>query len=256
MKENQKNYRLIPDGDTRCVWMSAGILSYQLCNRSFDCDACPLDAAMKQHFPRPESGETEDSRQLPSEMSTPPGVSELRHDCRYTQTHFWVRSLSERRYRVGIEAGLAQALTIPKTIILPEIGENLTQSQPCLWFILDETTVPLCAFAGGTVTERNSLLGDRPYKVYYHPYDQGWLFEFTMTGDLRPKMLSAQVARHLYDDHQQIFKEKLQIALQGSTVGMTLQDGGQLLQNLPSMLGPKRYFDLLRDSFLKEKKRK
>jgi hypothetical protein len=30
--------------------MAAGILSYQLCEREFDCDQCPLDKAMRMHI--------------------------------------------------------------------------------------------------------------------------------------------------------------------------------------------------------------
>lgn len=36
--------------EQRCVWMAAGILSYQLCEREFDCDQCPLDKAMRMHI--------------------------------------------------------------------------------------------------------------------------------------------------------------------------------------------------------------
>ncbi len=41
--------RLAPKKN-RCVWMEAGILSYLLCDREFDCDRCPLDEAMRSHF--------------------------------------------------------------------------------------------------------------------------------------------------------------------------------------------------------------
>jgi hypothetical protein len=30
-----------------CVWMEAGVLRYWLCNHDFDCDNCPLDAALR-----------------------------------------------------------------------------------------------------------------------------------------------------------------------------------------------------------------
>jgi hypothetical protein len=45
-----------PDGGCReaagssaqCVWMLAGVVSYRLCNRAFDCDHCPLDRALRE----------------------------------------------------------------------------------------------------------------------------------------------------------------------------------------------------------------
>ena len=195
MNENQKNYKIIPEGDSRCVWMSAGILSYQLCNRLFDCDACPLDIAMRQHFQRPEDEEEQTAPQTGQQDEE----NELRDGYNYTATHFWVKSISNSLYRVGIEPGLSRALFVPKTIVLPAAGETIQESQPCLWFVLGENTVPLTACADGVVVTQNVLLPERPYKVYYHPYDQGWLFDMKL--DLKaggPQFLSASTARKVF----------------------------------------------------------
>lgn len=32
---------------TQCVWMQAGVVGYKLCDRGFDCDLCPFDAALR-----------------------------------------------------------------------------------------------------------------------------------------------------------------------------------------------------------------
>jgi hypothetical protein len=32
---------------TQCVWMQAGVVGYKLCDREFDCDRCPFDAALR-----------------------------------------------------------------------------------------------------------------------------------------------------------------------------------------------------------------
>jgi hypothetical protein len=34
--------------DQACVWMAAGVLRFWLCDRGFDCDRCPLDAALRR----------------------------------------------------------------------------------------------------------------------------------------------------------------------------------------------------------------
>lgn len=36
-----------------CIWMSAGLLSYRLCDREYDCEHCPLDAALRGAPPPP-----------------------------------------------------------------------------------------------------------------------------------------------------------------------------------------------------------
>lgn len=32
----------------RCIWMTAGVVSYKLCPLQFECDNCEFDAAMRQ----------------------------------------------------------------------------------------------------------------------------------------------------------------------------------------------------------------
>jgi hypothetical protein len=38
-------FPIIPPEEKRCVWMSAGIVPYQLCNRKCDCTDCDIDDA-------------------------------------------------------------------------------------------------------------------------------------------------------------------------------------------------------------------
>jgi len=249
MNEQQKSYQIIPEGESRCVWMSAGILNYQLCNRKFDCDACPLDIAIRQHFQPPG---TERRQETPAAQQDKEETT-LREQYGYTTTHFWVKSISGSLYRVGIEPGLARTLMIPRTVVLPSTGEIIKASQPCLWFVLDEKTLPFNAFSDGIVATQNSLLAERPYKIYYHPYDQGWLFDMKLGKSTPPpKFLTASRAQDLYAQDQQIFRDRISEAIQTTSAGLTLPDGGQLLQALPAMLGPKRYFDIVWEVFLKK----
>lgn len=34
-----------------CVWMSAGLVAYKLCDRGFECESCPFDQAMRGALP-------------------------------------------------------------------------------------------------------------------------------------------------------------------------------------------------------------
>jgi hypothetical protein len=34
-------------GGAECVWMQAGVVSYKLCDRRFDCERCPFDMAIR-----------------------------------------------------------------------------------------------------------------------------------------------------------------------------------------------------------------
>ena len=54
--ESSSSYPVSPP-EQRCVWMSAGILTYQLCDRGFDCANCPLDKAMRNMVKESEGGD-------------------------------------------------------------------------------------------------------------------------------------------------------------------------------------------------------
>jgi glycine cleavage system H protein len=241
MSTDQKNYKMIPEGESRCVWMGAGIVSYQLCDRSFDCDHCPLDAALRQHFSpakgAPESVTAASTDKLPDEL-------------RYTASHFWVRPLGPSFYRVGVEQSLAKALLIPRAVILPDAGEQIRTSSPCLWFVLNETTLPVQAMFDGVVICRNESLTDRPYKIYFHPFDQGWLFDIKVSSTAPMPFMNASSAQRLYAADQTLFRDHLLGTLQSDSIGMTLADGGQMLQNVSSIIGPKRYYRLVGEIFL------
>jgi glycine cleavage system H protein len=248
MSTDQKNYKMIPEGESRCVWMGAGIVSYQLCDRSFDCDHCPLDAALRQHFSA--------AKDNPASAGVAAAAGRLPDDLRYTASHFWLRSLGPSFYRVGIEQSLANALLIPRAIILPDAGEQIRKATPFLWFVLENTTLPVQAMFDGLVLHRNDSLTDRPYKVYFHPFDQGWLFDIKVSSTPPIPFLNAADAQRLYATDQTLFRDQLMVTLQSESIGTTLADGGQMLQNVSSIIGPKRYYQLIGEIFLNKKAQK
>ncbi|MDO9349920.1 MAG: hypothetical protein Q7U55_01625, partial [Deltaproteobacteria bacterium] len=41
--QKEESYQLIPKKELKCVWMTAGLLSYKLCKYDLQCEKCPLD---------------------------------------------------------------------------------------------------------------------------------------------------------------------------------------------------------------------
>jgi len=38
---------VMPPGLLPCVWMSAGLVAFKLCDREGECESCPFDQAMR-----------------------------------------------------------------------------------------------------------------------------------------------------------------------------------------------------------------
>lgn len=242
MTSQSNKCHIIPPDELRCIWMSAGILSYQLCDRQFDCDHCPLDAAMRKRYPRLES--------LPHADPLPGSSLEgLRNDRSYSPNHCWVKDIHDNVVRVGIEPGLGMALLGPKTIVLPAEGQRVSRGQTCLWIVMEGGTLPFASPLNGVIRDTNRQLAEKPHLLRVHPLDHGWLFDLELEDPSKsPDLMTVEQADPKYGQDKAAFASLLANAFEHgrSEVGITLADGGQQLQSVADMLGPSKYFALLR----------
>ena len=246
--------RVVAPDDPICVWMSASILSYQLCERNFDCDACPLDAAMRKHFARP--GQAETGRAGSAWVgAAPAGLPAGRG---YASNHTWVEAIGQTPkehvvVRVGVEPGLAAALLTPRTLVLPAAGERLHQGRTHFWVVTEGGTFPVASPLDGVVLAVNADLGQNPHTMVDSPLEAGWVMdvdacEYELE---QARLMQAEEAREKWAVTAVEFRDRLAAALcaQEPGVGPTLADGGAPLLRLSDMLGAARYFAILRRSF-------
>ncbi len=239
---------VIPPGELRCVWMAAGILSYQLCELEFVCEKCPLDLALRQRFA---SREAILGCKTPSPLAKVP--EEQHEGMLYSRKHVWGRSEGANRIRIGIEQGFVSVLLSPKAVVLPALGQHIVRNKVCSWIVIEGGTVPIISPVGGKVIAINTQLAENPHTLCLSPLGQGWLFELSVDAvvagesDLFP---ASEVAR-VYADDERRFKAMTAAELMkgASSVGLTLADGGRALDNILEMLGPVKYFRLVRNVY-------
>ena len=243
---------VVPPDENKCVWMTAGILSYQLCEREFECEGCPLEAAIHMHFSRPAPGAGQPERQPAEEPAALPG------DRSYSPNHCWVRTLGRtperhRMARVGLEPGLVEALMMPKAVVLPSTGERLKRRRAHLWVVTEGGTFAVTAPTDGVVTATNANLTQRPHTLSSSPLEEGWLFEVDVCeNEIKAgELMDPEAARARFFEDQGRFQTCLADALRDDRprVGATLADGGVPLRRVSEMLGATRYFALLRQTF-------
>jgi glycine cleavage system H protein len=245
-----RKYHVVPPDEQSCVWMAAGILSYQLCDRMLECDGCPLDQAIRRQFFAPASpGLTRDEPGRPAPEATEP----LRVEFRYSLNHCWVRERNDKILLVGIEPGLGSILLTPKAIVFPSAGQALRAGQTCLWIVMEGGTLPLQCPVSGRVVAVNTALEQNPHLLHQKPFDQAWLYELKPESSIleAPHLMNMDEARRKYSADQNRLTAMLSAALHGlrSTVGTALPDGGRRQQSIADMLGPGRYFSLIRQVF-------
>jgi glycine cleavage system H protein len=246
--DDQKLFHVIPPQESKCVWMTAGILSYQLCDRAFDCEQCPLDIALRQRFTQHQPKVNRD-KVVPQAK----GVEEASIGVLFGRKHLWVKRRGENKVRLGIEPGMASVLVSPMAIVLPALGAEIARNKACSWIVLGGGTLPMISPITGQVVATNSMLAEHPHAVCASPLDEGWLFELSVVesdiedADVLP---TADVARVYADDESQLrhmlSAEPQKPEGEGAHVVM---DHRRAIERLSEKLGPTEYLKILRNSY-------
>lgn len=234
--------------DNRCVWMEAGILSYLLCDREFECDHCPLDEAMRSHFSGDAKRPVPRSLREADDRARQPQSAPL-----YTPAHLKVAFLDGRRCRLFIEPGVARLLPPVRSVVLPRRGEHISPDGFCCWLIFEGGTLPVKLPFGATAGDGNPQLAERPHLVNGPASDDGWLFDFEPEDRTAASktLLGLPDAASKYDADQELFRSLVMECLhpEGAGVGQTFQDGGRFVDDLATLIGPVKYLGILRRVF-------
>jgi len=204
---------------------------------------------MNRRIPEPVSSKEEaiPSPAWNSEQELP------REGYRYSSNHWWTRKTDSGFIRVGIGADLAAALPAIKSVVFPSLRQRLVRGQTCVWIVMEGGTLPLEAPMEGVVRAVNHDLIEKPHLLSRQPFTDGWLCELQVDdADVETAVLmTADEARPRYATDRGRFLSSLARIMRGkrSAVGVTIADGGERQQHLWDMLGPSRYFTMLRQTF-------
>jgi glycine cleavage system H protein len=236
-----KDCHMIPDKEQPCVWMSAGLIAYKLCNRDYRCEECLFDRVMRNEAV-PDAGPA---------AGGPAGAPPLQAQGAlfYHQNHCWAQVESPDEVRIGINAILAALVSQVKTVVLPNAGDAVAQGQCFAHIIQPRHVVPLISPLTGTVLETNGALKSGPELIISDPWDSGWLVTIrpdTLEQDLRT-LLCGRTAIEWYQKREQ------EAALAGvlfpdhdrAAIGPTLQDGGERIAGPADTLTSEQYYQII-----------
>ncbi len=235
------------DRDQRCIWMTAGLISYRLCDRDFDCQSCLFDAAM-----RGEAG-AETLRRLGRDALKPPPWR-FPDDRRYAPGHSWAQATSDGRVRVGVDAFAASVLGALRGVTAAEPGTRLRAGESLCGLQARFGEIRLRAAVGGHVARVNPLLERDPGRVVSSPYELGWVLELTPDGGDAARVVAALLPaetmrkRALMDLRHLRRRLGMQLLEMGGQLGATLPDGGVRLTDVSAMVGASRYLELIADA--------
>ncbi len=154
-----------------CVWMDAGVLTYKLCDRNFDCEHCPLDAALHG---APVAATLERGA-IPRTASRHVGMARDRIHC---PGHTWLWRLDrDGLVRFGVDRFAAWLLPTPTGVRRLAPPRFIRHGQPVCEIITKSGCVVLASPLAARVERWNEVLAADPSLLVSDPYDDGWIAE-------------------------------------------------------------------------------
>lgn len=264
MDEKKNYYQLVPKKELKCVWMTAGLLTYKLCKYDLQCERCPLDWELRNLSATPSFHPTAfrevkniDSGSLPPQEKEKPdekflGEDLFRLDIKgsffYHPGHTWVKVEKADEVRVGLDCFIRRMIGKVNVIVLPLSGTRCRRGENLCSIIQEEGILDIVFPLSGSILSVNQKLKDQPDLISNDPMGDGFLLT------LKPKNLqrdqqylfSGEAALSWYRKDFERFKTAIISELNGQErIGITMQDGGISLGDVKKIVAPERYIQVV-----------
>jgi glycine cleavage system H protein len=273
--DKKKNYyQLIPKEDLKCVWMTAGLLTYKLCKYDLQCEKCPLDWELRNLSAAPSHGSaaSQERKQINPEEVRPTapgrkgssGGDVLTEDLSrlningslfYHPGHTWVKVEKADEVRIGVDSFLGKMIGKVKVIVLPLSGGRVLQGDTLCSIIQEEGILRIVFPVSGSILSVNQKLKDEPELLTKDPLGEGFLLT------LKPKNLQRDQKHLFYGEaalswHQkELERFKTAVVSELSPcqkgLGITMQDGEIRLGDIEKLIDTERYIQLV-STFLRK----
>ncbi len=249
--------------DPRCVWMSAGIINYKLCDRDFQCEDCEFNKAMQGMLPKsridnPIFNKEKTKRDDATSLLISRYLYSLFFDCTihldrfYHPSHFWFIAESENLIKIGIDKTVIKIIEPAEKIILPQVGEFIHENQLIAWIVRNGKTLPLYSPLEGKVAAVNDLFLQEDIK---QALDEDVFCLKLQDDGIRDKVqqLCGSIPRlESFDENISIVKKYLEKAFYDNVpkeIGVTLADGGDFQTCIEKVVGEDVFREMLNELF-------
>ncbi|MHB8770397.1 MAG: glycine cleavage system protein H [Syntrophales bacterium] len=239
-EEASTRYPLIPEDERKCVWMTTGLISYKLCDRNYRCEFCPFDQALKND--EGAAGVQAEAEGTGTEGPLGAGSSaRIGGSFFYHPDHCWVKVETAEKVRIGVDDLLTQLMTHIQVVILPQVGNFISQGECCAHIIQEDYILPVVSPLSGSIQTINPRLKKKPELVSDDPQGYGWLLTLkpeNLESDLQNLLFGRKALLWYQQEEREILTRAEGILKQyPNALGPTMQDGGVRITHLRDILG-------------------
>jgi glycine cleavage system H protein len=235
----------------RCIWMTAGVISFKLCPLDYDCDDCDFHRVMRsqmrssksRHDPHGQASE----EWVPS--SSPVGGNKLPlftfsptwtdERLKLHPSHLWVQQAGSRNWRVGVDGLLAYILPPPEKVEWHNPDPDEAEDRVQIKVLTGPGEILLTAPLSGSLIQGNPELARRPGLLQQDPCGKGWLVAIDCSprpSELERLYARAAGKRFLEEEAQHLRLLLKHRGIQVDQIGETLPDGGLQIRYLHQIL--------------------
>jgi len=261
-KKLMKNNRISPEEElNRCVWMTAGVISFKLCPFDFDCERCEFDRVMRLHVSPTAKPKIRRISKTPSRIESVHANNSEEPFFTFTAgevderfyvhpTHLWAKREYDHTWKVGIDNLLAYILPPPVKVELYRPNQEIIQQEVFGRILTEAGTVFVTAPLSGRLVQANPRLTQEPDLVQSDPWGEGWLaiIDWLQDGIELERLHAGSKAAHFLNEEAQHLKILLRYrGISVNPVGHTMPDGGAEIKYLHQILSPKVCLNLARE---------
>jgi glycine cleavage system H lipoate-binding protein len=236
-----------------CVWVSAGVLSYRLCDRQYECEDCPLYQALRggtasEHGAElaaaPSRGDDLEGRLL-ADLGA--GCT-LHLDRPYSGEGLWLESEPGGTLRVGMDDYTLRLLQPLDGVVMPRAGVQLPRGAPCAWLNRGRHAIALRCPLACELTEIHPHPALAAPTSEEREADRWWFRAIPheslgmVPGLHRNEALLSWFLGRVRAVHGQL---SAVMHPAGASAGTSLADGGLPLRDLEQVLGRERFDTLV-----------
>jgi glycine cleavage system H protein len=242
----------------RCIWMTAGVISFKLCPLDYACEHCDFDEAMRSQVRSkqrrskvkrdrfrvsvPPEGIAASSADLKKPLFFTFSAGEIDEGSYLHATHLWLRRVEGQTWKLGIDKLLAYVLPPAEEMEFYGLDAKVLDNQLFGKVHTQAGTVPLAAPLSGRVVQTNPGLSESPELVQQDPHGEGWLIMMASSqdeSDLKKYYTGASSRRFLEEEAQHLRFLLKHRGIEVDSIGDTLPDGGAHIKYLNQVLpGP------------------
>jgi glycine cleavage system H lipoate-binding protein len=222
----------------KCVWMWAGLLTYRLCDRGYQCTGCPVEVLFHPKgslVEQPGQGVVNAPDRVQGSFAASP-------DRFHDSQHLWLRVLPEGRLQVGLDPMAARLLESADGLELPRVGGRLRRGEEAATLTVQGKAVRFSSPVTGDILRVHQIPTSRLRSMLTRPYTRAWLLVMSvprLERQLARYLFGRGVAHRLTQDWSRFQEECVSLAAGPQVSAPVLPDGGEVdLERLRSWAGP------------------